>query len=208
MSPEPQGAAAFGLNSGTRLFRVHKKYRGSTEFNPEPAHRRVRHGRFDSSEHDGYSFYYAALSERGAVYETLVSEAGLATGAPVPRSGLEDLVMSTVELTRSVSLVSLLSADDLARVNQDSWLVRARPNEYHLTRQQASLIRSQYLWGEGLIWYSRKEPEERSLVLFGDRCGADTVRTIGPGPVALDSSAAAGWLAQLLEPHALGENDP
>lgn len=188
------------------MFRVHRTFRQATSFNVSQAFANERDGRFDSDADDYYPFYYAALSERGALYETLVTEASLAIGDPIPRSALSDRVLSAVELTRDVKLISLRTEADLALVGQSEWLVRAKQHEYHLTRYQVRSLRSKYPWAEGLIWYSRKAPDEQSLVLFGDRCNIGTIRKAGLPSVALDAPLAEAWLAKLLAPHSLARS--
>lgn len=197
----PQGSCV--LPKGTGLFRVHRTYRQAASFNVSQAFANERDGRFDSDADDYYPFYYAALSERGALYETLVTEASLAMGDPILRSALSDRVLSALELTRDVTLISLRTEADLVLVGQSEWLVRAKPHEYYLTRYQARSLRLKFPWAEGLIWYSRKDPDEQSLVLFGDRCNIDTIRKADFPSVALDTPRAEAWLAKLLAPHPL-----
>jgi hypothetical protein len=186
------------LATGTKLFRVHKRHRRPTSFNTSQAWANERDGRFDSDADDYYPFYYAALSERGALYETLVVEAGLAVGDPVPHLALKDRVLSVVELARDVILVSLRTEADFALTGQSEWLVRALPREYPLTRRQARSIRSRHSRLQGLIWYSRKDPEEQSVILFGDRCPVGTLRETTIPSIALDTPSAEPWLGRLL----------
>lgn len=197
----PQGS--YILPMGTGLFRVHRRYRQATAFNTSQAWANKRDGRFDSDANDYYSFYYAALSERGALYETLVAEASLAASEPIPRSALKDRVLSAVALTRDVTLISLRTGADQALIGQNEWLVRAKPDEYPLTRHRVRSLRSEYPWAEGLIWYSRKDPEEQSVVLFGDRCAGSTVLKASVPAVMLDSPKAEAWLTRHLDPHPL-----
>lgn len=188
------------LPAGTELFRVHRRYRQATAFNTSQAWANERDGRFDSDEDDYYPFYYAALSARAALHEVLVAEANLTFVDPVPRSALKDRVLSTVELLGDVTLISLRTESDLAAVGQSEWLVRAKPHEFPLTRHRVRSLRSEYPWAKGLIWYSRKDPEEESVVIFGDRCAAATLRKAPTPSVALDTPRARAWLAELLAP--------
>jgi RES domain len=196
---------SYVLPMGTGLYRVHRVYRQAISFNSSQAFANERDGRFDSDADGYYPFYYAALSERGALYETLVAEASLAVGDPIPRSALFNRVLSAVELTRDVTLISLRSEADLALVGQSEWLVRAKPHEYPLTRHQVRSLRSKFPWAEGLIWYSRKDPDGQSLVLFGDRCNIDTIQKADLPSVSLDIPGAEAWLAKLLAPHSLAK---
>jgi hypothetical protein len=201
--PELLPGPSYTLDAGTRLFRVHKRYRRPDAFNTSQAWANERDGRFDSDSDDYYPFYYAALSERGALYETLVAEACLTADEPISRASLQGRVLSTVELVEAVTLLSLLSEEDFAQVGQREWLVRARPHEYPLTRSQARSLRSVYAWAQGLIWYSRKNPDEESVVLFGDRCDLSALLRIETSSVALDAPQAESWLTRLLQPHRL-----
>jgi hypothetical protein len=193
-------SAFFVLPAGTKLFRVHRRYRRATAFNTSQAWANKRHGRFDSDADDYYPFYYAALSARAALYEALVAEASRTTFDSVPRSALKDRVLSTVESTADIAMISLRTEADLAAVGQSQWLVRARPVEYPLTRRRVRALRSAHPWAEGLIWYSRKDPEEQSVVLFGDRCAAGVLRGVPGRSVALDAPQAEAWFSRLLAP--------
>lgn len=197
----PRGA--YVLAKGTQLFRVHKRYRKAVSFNTSQAWENKRDGRFDSDAEDYYSYYYAALSERGALYESLVIEGGLDSHEQIPRSSLKDRTLSAVELTVDATLLSLQTQEDLSIVGQDEWLIHAKSAEYHLTRSHARLLRSNSPWAQGLIWYSRKEPDERSVVLFGDRFDASAVRKTRAPAIFLDAPDAESWLTSLLSPQQL-----
>jgi hypothetical protein len=183
-------------------------YRPALAFNTSQARDNQRQGRFDSDGQDYYPFYYAALSARGALHEALVLEASLTDDAPVPRSMLKDRLLSTLELTRAVTLISLRLPADFAAAGQNEWLVGAKPHEYALTRKQVRELRSAHPWAQGLIWYSRKDPEEQSLILFGDRCAVDALRAVPVPAVFLDSPQAEVWLADLLAPNGLSSRNP
>jgi hypothetical protein len=191
------------LPSGTRLFRVHKNYFQSTLFNERQASENNRDGRFDSDGDDYYPFYYAALSDRGAIYETLIAERHTSLGEPIPRDALKHRTLSIVEVAKDLRLLSLRTARDFDLAGQSEWLVRSSPCEYPRTRYQVRVIRSRFRWAEGLIWYSRKSPDEQSLVLFGDRCGVDSLRKTKLPAIALDAPSAESWLTQILAPHTL-----
>jgi hypothetical protein len=201
ISFRPRGS--YPLARGTRLYRVHKRYREAVSFNTSQAWANKRDGRFDSDAEDYYPYYYAALSERGALYESIIIEGGLASDAKVPRSSLKDRVLSVVELTADITLLSLQTEEDLAFFDQDEWLVRTLSSEYHLTRARARLLRSMHPWAQGLIWYSRKDPDERSVILFGDRCDVEALRKTSSPSISLDALQTEAWLRKLLNPHQL-----
>ncbi|WUH99685.1 RES family NAD+ phosphorylase [Spirillospora sp. NBC_00431] len=200
-SPRFQHQLSCTLHAGTHLFRVHRAYRQAGAFNHSRAPLNRRNGRFDCEEGDDYPFYYAALTARTALFETIVTEAAISTPATIPTSAMDKRVLSIVELTQEINLISLRTAEDFASIGSTDWLVRALPKDYPLTRQWSRLLRAKYSWAQGLIWYSRKDPAEESLVLFGDRCPADIVRQTSQPSLPLDRIESREWLAPLLSPH-------
>jgi RES domain len=199
----------YELPRGTRLWRVHSQEYPAAAFNPTRA--RVLYGgsRFDPTADDPYPYLYAALDDTTAVAETMLRDL-----APDER-GMRDMPVATVTgkrlsgltLVAGLSLVSLVTGEDLAAIGQDAWLVTAPGRDYPQTRDWAHWLRRQAPWAHGLAWDSLRNRGSIAVVLFGDRLGADS----GPGweklvlreepqlAVDLDDGAAGTtWLAHLL----------
>jgi RES domain len=190
------------LASGTSLWRVHDRDYGPTAFKDEPADKHFGGGRFDSTADDLYPYLYAALADTTAVTETLVRGLPFAGNRTrtLPRKSLSGRSLCRLELTSELTLISLVSSTDLAAVKQDDWLISADAKEYAFTRRWAHWLRAQACWAHGLIWSTRRDLGEASVVLFGDRCPAGAVRLTEPC-LDLDRAAGARWLNSMLAPY-------
>jgi hypothetical protein len=192
---------ATSVPAGTVLWRVHRRSRSSCQFKELKTDQVFGGGRFDSTENDLYGFLYAATDPDTALLETLVR------GIPFDDDGWRRIRRVTVAkqrlsplvTARDLTLVSLLTAADLAAVRQDEWLIQADPPAYPQTRRWGHWLRSQADWADGFVWPSRRNPGHQAFVLFHDRCHDDSLRETGPGrAIDLDDAAGAGWLnAQL-----------
>ncbi|ACY96986.1 RES family NAD+ phosphorylase [Thermomonospora curvata] len=195
----------YTLPAGSRLWRVHKKERKPTDFNPRPARIKREGGRFDGTTADPYPYYYAALDADVALVETFLRD------LPFTHEGNRLIVqkkvrgrrISAVETTMDLSLVDLLSGEALAAVAQDTWLIHALPEHYHLTRQWASWIREHAPQAQGMIWPSKREGAQPALVLFGDegRCPPDALRVVPDAGADFDDPAGFAWLNERLAPY-------
>lgn len=197
------------LAAGTRLWRVHSRMRGAGEFNPRPAEVLYGGSRFDATADDRYPFIYAASDEMTAVAETMLrdlepDERGWRT---VPSAKVTGTRLSGLTLVRELTLVNLLTGEDLAAIGQDAWLVTAPGRDYPQTRDWAHWLRRQAPWAHGLAWDSLRNRGSVAVVLFGDRLGADS----GPGWEKLvvreepelaidfdDGAAGTAWLGERL----------
>ncbi|GLW61886.1 hypothetical protein Arub01_01300 [Actinomadura rubrobrunea] len=191
------------LPAGTRLWRVHHRNHKATDFNPRLADPNFGGGRFDGTERDPYSTYYAALEAGTALAETLLrgvpfNDRGYRT---IRRASVQDRRASVVETTEDLTLVDLCSGEALAAVAQDTWLVQADPADYHATRRWASWIREQAPAAQGLIWPSRREGGREALVLFGDRCPDGVLTDDYATGRDLDDLEGAVWINALLAPY-------
>ncbi|MET8683788.1 RES family NAD+ phosphorylase [Streptomyces sp. NPDC004732] len=193
------------LSQGTVLHRVHAGHRDAAAFNPRPAHCLYGGGRFDGTGCDPYGYLYAGIGAAAAVCETLLRSLPFdPSGGPrlLQRASVERFRLSALRLTADVAVVPLVTGQDLAAVSQDSWLVHTEAHEYAYTRDWAHWIRRHTdPWAQGLVWSSKREPGDRAVVLFGDRCPAGILRAV-EGDV-VDFSAAEGreWLNSLLQPY-------
>jgi hypothetical protein len=191
------------LPEASRLWRVQYKCHGPAEFKDKPADRYFGGGRFDATEDDPYPYLYAALTPTTALAETLIRSLPFGRGQQriLPRKAVGGRRLCLLELSTDLVLLSLITHADLAAVRQDEWLVQADPRDYAFTRRWAQWLRIQAPWAQGLIWSSRRDLGERSVVLFGDRCPAGTLGLSSPGCQVLDDSAGAANLNALLAPY-------
>ncbi|WP_289009898.1 RES family NAD+ phosphorylase [uncultured Thermomonospora sp.] len=196
----------YTLPAGSRLWRVHKKTWGPTDFSdPEPVRGKKGGGRFDSTPDDRYPYYYAALEADVALLETFLRDRPFTHEGtrPVMRQSVRGRRISAVETTVDLTLVDLLSGEALAAVAQDTWLIHALPREYHLTRAWASWIRKHTPQAQGLIWPSKREGTQPALVLFGDegRCPPGALRVVPDAGADFDDPAGLAWLNERLAPY-------
>ena len=192
------------LAAGTPLFRIHSSRRTATDFNSRPAHCFYGGGRFDATVFDAYGFLYAGLTAAAAVCESLLRSVPFdADGSPrlVPRAAVRGRRLSFLRLGCDTLLVPLVSGRELAAVAQDSWLVHADAADYPFTRHWGHWIRAEADWAEGLLWRSKREPDDGALVLFADRCAPGVVRDAGPPAVDFDTSEGEEWLNSVLDPY-------
>ncbi|MGW4230620.1 RES family NAD+ phosphorylase [Streptomyces sp. NPDC004980] len=200
------------LPAGTLLYRVHAAHRAPVAFNPHPAHCLYGGGRFDATPCDGYDYLYAGLGAAAAVCETLLR--GLPfdpSGGPrlLPRIAVEGRSLSTLRLRSYVTLVSLMTAQDLAAVHQDTWLVHTEAQEYAYTRDWAHWIRRHTdPWAQGMVWSSKREPGDRTVVLFGDRCPPDVLGPTADSTLDLGTPDGAEWLNGVLQPYRVQLSPP
>ncbi|TGA89274.1 RES domain-containing protein [Streptomyces sp. MZ04] len=196
------------LARGTVLHRVHKSHREAAAFNPHPAHCLYGGGRFDGTSCDPYGYLYAGLSPAAAVCETLLRSLPFdPSGGPrlLPRVSVEGRRLSTLRLTTDVTVVSLMTAQELAAVHQDSWLVQTEAIDYAYTRDWAHWIRRHTdPWAQGFVWSSKREPGDRTVLLFGDRCPQGAVSAAEPvegGGVDFGTAEGEQWLNSVLQPY-------
>lgn len=193
------------LERGTLLHRVHAAHRDATVFNPRPAHCLYGGGRFDSTPCDRYGYLYAGLGAEAAVCETLLRSLPFdPAGGPrlLPLAGVEHRRLSTLRLTADLTVVSLMSGPELAAVHQDSWLVQTEAHEYAYTRDWAHWIRRNTApWAQGFLWSSKREPGDRTVVLFEDRCPPGIVDPVEGHAVDLGTDEGQEWLNSVLQPY-------
>jgi RES domain len=198
------------LPAGSTLWRVHRRTRSAADFKPVVSDRHFGGGRFDSTPDDPYPFLYVALRQETALLETLVR------GIPfdsrglryLRRAALSGLCISAVETTTELTLISLLSAADLAASCQDEWLVHADPSEYAKTRRWGHWLRTRSPWGQGLIWQSRRDLGEPTSMLFGDRAGPAPLLPVPGSAIDLDGVDGAAWLNNVLGPYRIQVKAP
>jgi hypothetical protein len=167
-----------GLDAGTRLWRVHPTRVPASEFRAVPSDDLFGGGRFDSTSKDLYPYLYTAFAPETALCETLLTGLGFGPRKvrQLPRAQVNGRSISAVEITVPLKLISLVKTTNLVSLCQsDDWLLRADGHEYAQTREWAHWLRAQEPAAQGLVWQSRHNLMERSVVLFGDRCPPDSV---------------------------------
>jgi RES domain len=193
------------LAEGTELFRLHSARRAATDFNPSPADVFYGGGRFDATAFDAYRYLYAGLTAAAAVCESLLRSVPFAQDAGprlVPKAAVAGRRLSFLRLAADVAVLPLVSGRDLAAVAQDTWLTQAEAAEYPFTRHWGHWIRTHSSpWAQGFVWPSKREPADRAMVLFGDRCPPGVLTEIQAEPVELDRPQGENWLNSVLEPY-------
>ncbi|MGD0068776.1 MAG: RES family NAD+ phosphorylase [Streptosporangiaceae bacterium] len=132
-------------------------------------------GRFDPTPDCPYPYCYAAFDDLTALCEVLLRNVGF--DGPQRYLLKRDIAgrrLAILETTRPLWLVSLQDAADLAAACQDSWLIHTETPNYRITRRWAHWLRdSEAPDGKGpagLVWLSKRAPNGRVVLLFGDRC--------------------------------------
>ncbi|MET8699644.1 RES family NAD+ phosphorylase [Kitasatospora sp. NPDC058032] len=192
------------LAAGTTLYRVHSTHRSPVAFNSVPAKALYDGGRFDGTPNDEYGFLYAGFGPGAALCEVLLRSIPFdASGGPrlLQRAAFERRSLSVLRLRESVQAVSLMSGTELAAVGQDSWLIHAEGLEYPQTRDWGHWIRERTkTWSQGFVWPSKREPADRVVVLFEDRCGDAPLEPTGH-TVDFGTEEGEEWLNAALSPY-------
>lgn len=190
------------IDADTLLWRVHSTDRLATSFKAEPTDEVFGGGRFDATQADPYSFLYAASMPETAILETITRDLPFRTThfRTIRRANVMNLTLSPVLIIEPLTLISLMSTIDLASALQDEWLIQSESRDYPQTRRWAKWLRLQVPTAQGIVWMSRRDLGNQSVVLFGDRCH----RVLGPGTgpaINLASKAGADWLNQRMKPY-------
>ncbi|WP_225827538.1 RES family NAD+ phosphorylase [Streptomyces naphthomycinicus] len=158
------------LTAGTVLWRCHEEQYAASEFNPSVAHEFFHGSRFDPTEKDPYPYLYAALDPVTALCEVLLRSVEYDDDAvrQIPWAQASRYVLSAVRTTADLSLVDLTTAEGLAAVWQDDWLIDTE--EYAGTRYWVRVIRERCADVQGLWWTSKRCRPRPALQLFRDRC--------------------------------------
>ena len=164
--------------AGTRVHRVHGRWRGPIEFNEckgNPtrfAPIRDANGRCVPSLYAGSTFVAAA-------YETVFHDVpARARWKSVPLDRVTDSAHATLELRREIRFANLRTPD-LARwrVSRDA-LIGSSPRHYPTTAAWAGAVHDQFPDVEGLAWTSNQCDPDDACLFFGDRVCPDDFRVI------------------------------
>ena len=169
-------------------YRVHSNKRPGDSFNPSAA----SNARFSVVRREDNSVgpvLYAAQSIEGALMETVFHE------APIPAAGAQlreaDIVttgyaLSTIRIDAALSIIDLASVG-LRRIGlRRAQVIDTMPSAYPATRATAEHLYRLAPAACGLEWISRQHDRSRSIILFGDRVGTNTVRLEGATRSVLD----------------------
>jgi RES domain len=191
------------LPAGTQLHRVHEWRNPALDFAPVVADEHFGGGRFDPTADDKFPYLYAAFSPATALAEVVLRNIPFNSRGSrfLPKAAVRGRGVSSLALAADLTLVALTTGVELAAIGQDAWLVQAEETDYGKTRRWGHWLRSQATWAQGFIWPSRRNMGEEAIILFGDRCGPDTLRPGTSSPVDLDSRDGAAWLMAVLAEH-------
>jgi hypothetical protein len=188
------------LPAGTQLYRVHRRWRATTEFNPTVASTLFGGGRFDPVAGDEYPYLYLSLSAQAALAEVLLRNLPFNNRGTriLPQATIRERQLASLELTTSLTLITLSTSSQLAAIGQDEWLIHADTQDYPQTRGWGRWLREQAPWAHGLIWPSKRDLGEKAVLLFGDRCPPDSLKPGSEPPVGLDDTPGCIWLNEQL----------
>ncbi|MEU2957137.1 RES family NAD+ phosphorylase [Streptomyces xanthochromogenes] len=182
------------LPAGSELWRCHSGRRAPAQFNPVAADSHFGGNRFDGTAEDPYPFLYAGAEPATALAEVLLRSLDFDTGSGfrlVPRAWVAGRSLSLLRTRVDLTLIRLVTEEDLAAVCQDSWLLEAEGAGYPQSRRWASELRTQIPAAQGLLWQSRRHRPRHAVVLFGDRCGVEPLKP-DPARTVADLASPAG----------------
>ncbi|MZE76872.1 RES family NAD+ phosphorylase [Streptomyces xinghaiensis] len=189
--------------AGTELYRCHRDTRPPGSFNPSRQHTFFDGDRFGATEQDPFVYLYAALDPVTALSEVLLRSVrfdGPAAQRRIPWARASRYCLSVLRTTTDLALVDLMSAEGLAAVWQDSWLVDAERDDYAKTRYWVRLIREHAPDVQGLVWQSKRHRPREALQLFGDRCGEHPLEPVPERTVDLRTEEGVAEARRLLGP--------
>jgi hypothetical protein len=153
-----------------------------------------RGGRFDPCPRHEYGYCYVALDDFTALAETLLRDAVFdGEIRALTAEEIRDRRLILLEARRELQLISLVTLQDLAAAQQDTWLVHAGQDQYRFTRCWGHWLRDGAPSADGIIWPSKRNPDGRAVVLFQDRCDK-VIALSGLGFRRLDDAASLDWL--------------
>lgn len=184
------------LPEGTTLWHVHPQSRKPTDFTPHHRNRRAGGGRFDGTPAEPYPAFNAGLDATTTVADYLLTAipAPFTRSRTVRRSAVAGQRVSALRTAAELSLVSLCDGEDLSAVGQDLWLIHAELCDHPQLARWASWIRARACWAGGFVWPPRTRPQQRVVVLFGDRCDSTVFAPTPTWAVDLDDDFGALWL--------------
>lgn len=190
---------------GTVLWRVHPDHVGAAVPDP-PARSVFGGGRFDAVAPATRGQMYVSPSDATAVLERLLP--GLVFGADgrryLVRKSVEKKRLSALEATRDLTLLRLVSGEDLSAIGQDQWLL-TEPN-LGATREWAGWLRERAPWADGIVWQSTVDMPAETMVLFEQ--DAAPVGVVERLSCELGGAERASWLDSVLDAHGVQVDRP
>ncbi|MFE9725712.1 RES family NAD+ phosphorylase [Streptomyces sp. NPDC005794] len=189
------------LPAGSLVWRCHVDDYGVGDFNRRKAHEHFKGSRFDSTEIDPYPYLYAGLDPVTALAEVLLRSVEFSDGTAarqIPWAQASRYLLSAVRTASDVRLVDISTAEGLAAVWQDEWLVTSL--EYAQTRYWVRLIREHSEDAQGLRWTSKRCMPRRVVQFFGDRCGEHLLSSPPEECYRLDSPTDLKEINRMLSP--------
>jgi hypothetical protein len=146
---------------------------------------------------------YAACQESTALAEVMLRS--------VPFQRKEHRILSYDAVSRrrlspivtqaELRLISVTSTRNLAAVCQDDWLIFSSPVDFPKTRAWTRWLRTLDPHAHGIIWTTRRDLPEKSLLLFGDRCVPGDIQQSELGARDLDTASGLLWVNEKLKPY-------
>ncbi|MDP9398230.1 MAG: RES family NAD+ phosphorylase [Actinomycetota bacterium] len=170
--------------------------------NPTPAPSALRGGRFDSLD-GSYAYLYVGEGPDAAIAETLCRDLPFAGSARiVPRRRIEGRMLTQLEVTRGLPVVSL-HGPDLTQVGQDLWLTKSEPVDYDMTRAWAAAIRGWVPEAGGFVYRCRHDEDLQAWVLFTAPGVAvhPALAEVPEGSLPLDNGAGLVEVRRVLARH-------
>lgn len=142
---------------------------------------------FEVGEGADYPTAYFSYQQACALIEALLPDLRFtSTGRrALSRKRLAGKALSAVKTTAELVVSRVSSEEDLAVVN----------------RQEMPSV-------QGILWPSAQAMPEHTMVLFGDRCPPEALRTVPAFSVALDDGDGARWLSETLAPYRVRVRPP
>ncbi len=178
-SPDSLKPLLFIWKKGLLLFRCHNIRFGPVQFNPGLGLGRFHP--FRDAHGNVVPTLYAAEDVEGTFSETVFHNVPVrGPGKRIRRARLKHLVLSALICHRDLRLAQLfgfgLRRLGLSRLK----LIEASKGQYPRTAAWAQALHDCDEHLDGLIWVSRQNDGTRSVVLFGDRVPASSLRSIDP----------------------------
>lgn len=186
------------LAAGTLLWRVHPGHVGAAVADP-PTQSVFGGGRFDAVTPAERGQMYVSPADGTAVLERFLP--GLVFGPDgrrfLLRRAVEGKRLSALRVTRDLTLLRLVSGEDLAAIGQDHWLLTG--SQYGPTREWARWLREHAPWADGFVWQSTVDMKAETMVLFEH--DVTPVEVVDRLSCELSGAERESWLADVLAAH-------
>jgi hypothetical protein len=198
--PSPPGTPSRHLlPAGTQLWRVHQHYLKADGFGP-PTSSVFGGGRFDATVPGRPGQLYASARRPTAIAEHFLPGLHFDEDGHrfLPRKALERHTLSAVTTIDDLTLLRLTTAEDLAAIGQDHWLLSASADQYAVTREWTAWIRRTMPWAQGILWQSTIDLSRTTIVLFEPEDGEPVVQAVDDLSYQLAGMAKEDWWTETL----------